>query len=85
MRASTILATLFLYAGAARANLIEVLDYEINYSAFSAKQIDRDIIRRHKLGFSKKDIVVNINISPNRKSDKVLLTGYAKSLLGATK
>ena len=50
MRASTILATLFLYAGAARANLIEVLDYEI---IRHGETDDRDIIRRHKLGFQR--------------------------------
>ena len=37
---------------------------------------------RHELGFSEKDLVVNINISPNQKPDEVLLTGSAKSLLG---
>ena len=37
---------------------------------------------RHELGFSRKDIIVIINIFPNRKLDTVLLTGSAKSLFG---
>ncbi|MFL2504055.1 MAG: DUF4426 domain-containing protein [Candidatus Azotimanducaceae bacterium] len=83
MRASTILVSLFLYTGSLQANHIKVLGYEINYSAFSAAQIDKDLMLRHELGFSEKDLVVNINISPNQKPDEVLLTGSAKSLLGA--
>ena len=83
MRAPTIFVFLLLYTGALQANHIKALGYEINYSAFLAEQIDKDLILKHQLGFSKKDLVVNINISPNRNSEKVLLTGSAKSLLGA--
>ena len=82
MRASTILASLFLYTGSLQANHIKALGYEINYSAFSAAQIDKDLMLRHELGFSEKDLVVNINISPNQKPDRILLTGSAKSLFG---
>ncbi len=84
MRASILLASLFLYTGSIQANHIKALGYEINYSAFSAAQIDNDLVLRHELGFSEEDLVVNINISPNRKPDKILLTGSARSLLGAT-
>ena len=83
MRVSTILASLFLYTGSLQANHIKALGYEINYSAFSAAQIDKDLMLRHELGFSEKDLVVNINISPNQNPDKVFLTGSAKTLLGA--
>ena len=76
------MASLFLYTGTIQANHIKALDYEINYSAFSAGQIDKDLVLRHKLGFSKKDIVVNINILPNQKLDKAMLTGSAKNLFG---
>ena len=82
IRTSTILAPLFLYTGAIQANFIKGLDYEINYSAFSAEQIDKNIVMRHELGFSRKDIIVIINIFPNRKLDTVLLTGSAKTLFG---
>ena len=80
--ASTIIASLFLYTGSIQANRIKAFGYEINYSAFSASQIDNDSALRHKLGFSKKDIVVNINILPNQKLDKAMLTGSAKNLFG---
>ena len=82
MKASTILALLFLYAGPLQANHIKVLGHEINFSAFSAEQIDKSLMLRHELGFSKEDLVVNINISPNQKPDKVLLIGSARNLLG---
>ena len=75
----------FLYSGVIQANSIKALEYEINYSAFSAKQINRDLIQRHELGFTEKDIVVNVNISPNQKIETVSVNGSAKSLLGATK
>ena len=75
----------FLYSGAIQANPIKALEYEINYSAFSAKQINKDLIQRHKLGFTEQDIVVNVNISPNQNIETVSVNGSAKSLLGATK
>ncbi len=75
----------FLYSGVIQANQIKLMEYEINYSAFSAKQIHKDLIQRHELGFSEQDIVVNINISPNQKIEKVSIDGAAKGLLGATK
>ena len=84
MRALTVFLFLFLYAEALQANHIKALGYEINYSAFLAEQIDKDLLIRHQLGFSKKDLVVNINISPNRESEEVLLIGSAKNLLGTT-
>ncbi len=80
--ASTIFTSLFLYTGAIQANHVKAFGYEINYSAFSAGQIDNDLVLRHKLGFSKKDIVVNINILPKQKLDKVMLNGSAKTLFG---
>ena len=75
----------FLYSGVIQANPIKALEYEINYSAFSAKQINKELIQRHELGFTEQDIVVNVNISPNQKIEKVSVNGSAKSLLGATK
>ena len=80
-----VVLTYFLCSGVIYANPIKALEYEINYSAFSAKQIHKDLIQRHELGFSDQDIVVNIKISPNQKIEKVSVNGSAKSLLGATK
>lgn len=80
-----VLLAYFLYSGAIQANPIKALEYEINYSAFSAKQIDKDLIQRHELGFTAQDIVVNVNISPSQKIETVSVNGSAKSLLGATK
>ena len=62
MRASTILASLFLYTGSLQANHIKALGYEINYSAFLAEQIDKDLILQHQLGFSKKGAYFNCNL-----------------------
>ena len=75
----------FLCAGVIQANPIKALEYEINYSAFSAKQINKDLIQRHALGFTEEDIVVNVNISPNQKIEMIAVNGSAKSLLGDTK
>ena len=83
MRFLIALASLLLSSGVIKANPIKALGYEINYSAFSAKQIDKDLIKRHRLGFSEQDIVVNINISPNRELEKISVDGSGTSLLGA--
>ena len=85
MRFLVALASLLLSSGVIKANPIKALGYEINYSAFSAKQIDKDLIKRHRLGFSEQDIVVNINISPNRELEKISVDGSGTGLLGATK
>ena len=68
MRASTILVSLFLYTGSLQANHIKALGYEINYSAFSAAQIDKDLVLRHELGFSEEDLVVcqNCSVEPSK-------------------
>ena len=84
MRFLVVLA-FFFYSGVIQANQKKTLGYEINYSAFSAKQIDKDLIQRHELGFTAQDIVVNVNISPSQKIETVSVNGSAKSLLGATK
>ena len=73
----------FLYSGVIQANPIKAL-VQINYSAFSSKQINKDLIQRHELGFTEQDIVVNVNISPNQKIETVSVNG-SENLLGATK
>ena len=85
IRFLAVLASCLLCSGIIQANPIRALGYEINYSAFSAKQIHKGLIKRHGLKFSDQDIVVNINISPNRKLEKITVDGSATSLLGARK